>query len=157
MQILSARHRVAALMAAAGLALAFSACKGSNTTPTPVPTPAPRITTTVFNQGYSVSAGSSGTPFIGVQDVNIPDTGDVVVAFDWTNPASDIDLVITSPSCTSGISAYNNQCTVHGSDKAFSKPARVSFTVVSPGAVRIFVYNWATVPESGVLSVMLTH
>jgi hypothetical protein len=154
------RSHLVMLVAAAGLMLALSACGGGNdeTGPTPPAPPDPPVTTTIFSQGYSVGAGAGpATPAIGFQDVSVPNTGQVVVTFDWTFTSSDIDLVVTPPSCSSGVAAYDNQCTVHGSDRSYTKPARVSFTALSPGVIRIWVYNFATVPESGVLNVTLTH
>lgn len=151
--------RLAAYFFAVGLVSALWSCGKSGDGPTPpTPTPAPPTTTTVFNQGYSVEAGAGPTaPAIGFQDVNVPNTGDVVVTFDWTRTSSDVDLVVTPPSCSSGVTAYNGGCTVHGSDKSFAKPARVAFTVISPGTIRIWVYNFSTTIESGVLNVTLTR
>ncbi len=154
-------RRSAGLAAGLLMAAVLPACGGgggNNNNPTPVPTPTPRTTTTVYSQGFSVEAGfGGGNPNFGAVDVNIPNTGDVAVTFDWTFASSDIDLVVSSISCTDGGGAYVGSCTVFGSDKGFTKPARVNLTVTSPGFIRIWVYNFATIRESGVMNVTLTR
>jgi hypothetical protein len=55
------------------------------------------------------------------------------------------------------VSAYLGNCTVLGEDKTFGKPARAQFNVSSSQDIRVFVYNFATVQESGVLNVLLTR
>ena len=126
---------------------------GSPTAPQPTPTPAP-VTTSIFNRSYSIAAFGAG-----YQDISVPNSGTVEVTFDWTFSTSDIDLVVTPTSCTDWYSAYSSFCQVLGSDKtpAGVKRARVSLSMSAAGTIRVWVYNFTSVNESGVLSATLTR
>ena len=136
------------------------ACGGGSDSPmTPVVTQPPAPTTSsIFSRPYAVGAGfGGGVPNFGFQDVNVPNPGAVQVNFDWTFAASDVDIVVTAASCPDGAAAYFGNCAVLGEDKGFTKPARAQFNVAGAQVIRVFVYNFATVQESGVLNVLLTR
>jgi len=156
--------RNALLGAGLGLAVLWlPSCGGGNSSsnPTPVPTPTPvPVTTNIFSRPFSVIAAPAGSAVYGSQDVSVPNSGQVEVTFDYTLATSDIDIVVTPTSCTDGVVAYNGGCTVMGSDKApatASKRARVVFQLSSASTIRIWIYSFANVPESGVLNVLLTR
>jgi hypothetical protein len=152
----------AILLVVSGLAVSvFSSCgSSSNDGPTPVvtPTPAP-VTTSLYSIGTSVPAAPAGgfvyTPN-GI-DVNVPYAGTVTASFDWTFTTSDIDMVVTRNDCTDYVGVLTRTCTVLGSDVSARKPASVTFTMTSAGVIRIWLFSYATVPESGVLNVTIVH
>jgi hypothetical protein len=155
--IRSVRGRLAGALA---LLAGLTACGGGGSSPTtPVVTQPPAPTTSsIFSRPYSVGAGlGGGVPNFGFQDVSVPNAGTVQVSFDWTFASSDIDVVVTPASCPDGVSAYFGSCTVLGEDKGFNKPARAQFNVSASQSIRVFVYNFASVQESGVLNVLLTR
>jgi len=155
--------RRAILAAGLGFAvLLLPSCGGdSPSTPTPVPTPTPApVTTNIFSRPFSVVAAPAGSAVYGFQDVSVPNGGQVEVTFDYTFASSDIDMVVTPTTCLDAVAAYNSQCTVLSSDKApasASKRARVVFQLSAASAIRVWIYSFAEVPESGVLNVLLTR
>jgi hypothetical protein len=82
------------------------------------------------------------------------------VTFDCTFASSDIDLVVTQTTCGDPAAAYNSQCTVLGSDKTPATPlkrAQASFQLTAASTLRIWIFSFANVQESGVLNVLLTR
>ena len=145
------------------LILCLPACGGGGSTPTSVPTPTPTpapVTTNIFSRPFSVAGAPSGIVVYGFQDVSVPNAGQVEVTFDYTFATSDIDLVVTTSSCTDYFAAYNSQCTVLGEDKGLPTPAkraRVTFQVTAATTIRVWIYNFTSAAESGVLNVLLTR
>ena len=131
---------------------------GSPTAPQPTPVPAP-VTTNIFSRPFSVVGAPSNDVVYGIQDVSVPNPGQVQVTFDCTLSTSDIDVVVTPTTCTDALSAYNSQCTVNGLDQANPPGTRatVTFTLSAAGTIRIWIYNFTPAAESGVLNVLLTR
>ncbi len=153
----------AILLIVLGLAVSvFPSCGGgSNDNPTPVPTPAPApVTTSLYSQGFSIIAAPAGRIVWGTVDVAVPYAGTVTAAFDWTFASSDIDMVVTTTAAclaSDGSGAYTGTCTALGADRGLGKPARVTFSMSGAGTIRIFLFSFASVPESGVLNVTIVH
>jgi hypothetical protein len=131
---------------------------GSPTAPTATPTPAP-VATNIFSRPFSVAGAPADDAVYGIQDVSVPNSGQVQVTFDWTFSTSDIDIVVTPTTCTDAVSAYLAQCTVHGADRADPPGTRasVTFQLTAAGAIRIWIYNFTPAAESGILNVVLTR
>ncbi len=145
------------------LILCLPACGKSSSSPTPIPTPTPTpapVTTNIFSRPFSLRDVAPGFYLFSFQDVSVPNAGQVEVTFDYTFATSDIELVLTDTTCPSNSAAYNNQCTVLGSDKALAHPskrARVVLQVSSATTIRIWIYKFTNAAESSVLNVFLTR
>ncbi len=90
----------------------------------------------------------------------MPNAGQVEVTFDYTFSSSDIDMVVTPTICSDGVAAYNSQCTVLAADKALAsstRQTRVVFQLTAASTIRVWIYTFAEVPESGVMNVLLTR
>jgi hypothetical protein len=67
--------------------------------------------------------------------------------------------VVTPTTCTDAFAAYLSQCTVNGADKADPPGTRasVTFSLSAAATIRVWVYNFTSAGESGVLNVLLTR
>src|SRR5574340_23390 len=141
------------------LTLSLSACGGksssTNATPVPTPTPAPS-TRSLFSQPFSVAAAPRNGYVYGFQDVRVPNSGQVQVTFDYTFASSFLDMVVTSDTCSDYAAAYNGQCIALGADRSSprsARQARATFQATAATTIRIWVYNFSSVMESGVMNV----
>jgi hypothetical protein len=148
------------------LGLAVSVCAGcggggsqsSPAAPLPPPAPAPApVTTSLLSQPTVVPGNAAGGLISTSVDVAVPYAGTVNVSFDWMLASSDVDLVVTGSGCNDGSAAYTGGCTAYGADRSQLKPATASFPMSGAGTIRIWLYNFASAPESGLLTVTIMH
>ena len=148
------------LVGVVGLVTSISpGCGGNDTPATPgaIPTPAP-VTTSLFSQSYPINPSRTSTTAVyGYQDVSSPYAGTVTAAFAWTFATSQIEMVVTTNACSDPAGAYFGSCTVYGADHRRANPADVTFPLAASGVIRIWLFNFTTVPESGVLNVTILH
>jgi len=142
------------------LTLAPIACGGGGssnpTSPsTSTVTTDPVVTTTLPVQTFA-SLASNETRYIDVQ-VNV--TGSLDATADWTFLTNDLDIYVTSVSCT-GVTAEDlsaaRRCTVLAKDDGrLTKPEHLTMSV-TPGMLRIWVASFGPQMESGTLLVTVT-
>ena len=149
-------------LAILSMAVCLPACNGGGSGPTPVPTPTPTpapVTRNIYSAPFTVPAGAAGLVGIGVVDVSVPSAGLVEVLFDYTFATSDIDMVVTTTTCTDPVAAYTGACTTLGSERDppnASKRSRVAFQVTVASNIRIWIFVFTPDQESGILNVFLT-
>src|SRR5262245_6581336 len=135
------------------LAVGLTGCGGGGSNPTPVPTPNPVVTTTLPT-----------STFIGIQpgevrftDVTVNVNGTLSATLDWTFSVNDLDIYVTSTSCsvltTAGIQGL---CTAMGrTTSSVTKPERLTVNVTQ-GTVRVWAANFGPQSESGTLSITVS-
>lgn len=135
---------VAAVSALVGL----SGCGGGGNgptavpTPTPVPTPPPPVVVSQI-QGFSLRAN-----FASFANFSVPSTGTVEAVVDWTFPANDLDVYLTTATCTF-TQLQANQCSMLGFSESFTaKPERVRVTNMAAGNYILWVVNAGPGDES---------
>jgi hypothetical protein len=138
------------------LVLSLAACGGGGgsgpTTPiaTPVPTPTPPV---VVSQGTGSPLAAG---YVGSVDVTTTRTGTLDVTVDWTDPANDLDVLLTRGACTfDQLAAY--QCTILAySDSTTAKPEKMHAENAAAGTYSLFVDNVGPGDESVSFQVVLT-
>jgi hypothetical protein len=111
-------------------------------TPTPVPTPPPPVVVSQI-QGFSLRAN-----FVSFANFSVPSTGTVEAIVDWTFPANDLDVYLTTATCTF-TQLQANQCSTLGFSESFTaKPERVKVTNVAAGNYMLWVANAGPGDES---------
>jgi hypothetical protein len=144
---------------AAGVILVtgLSGCGGSNSpnTPTTPPPVVPQDVTTTLPTQTFVAMSPDEARFLDVQ-VNV--TGTLTATSDWTFSSNDLDIFVTSNTCTqfTHTGLFLGRCTTLGrAVSATAKPERLVVNV-TPGVVRVWVANFGPNTESGTLQVTVT-
>ena len=138
-----------AVIVVAVLGLGPIACGGGGTTS---PTQDDTVTTTLPTQPFSDLA-----PFeAAFTDVTVNGTGVLTSTADWTFVTSDLDVYVTTTSCTARTVFELESCAVAGRTTAIAtKPERLTVSVLR-GNYRVWVANWSLTAESGTLAITAT-
>jgi hypothetical protein len=144
-------RRLAGAALGMGLALGLAGCGGdSGTGPDPTPT---TVTTTLPTFTFtSLRPGQ-----VRYTDVQINVTGSLSATLDWTFASNDLDIYVTSTSCSvSTTTGIQTLCTAIGrTTSTSSKPERLTVNV-TPGNLRVWAANFGPSSESGTLSLTAT-
>ncbi len=145
-------------LAAAAVVVVLPGCGGGGgggtTTPNPVPTPRPS-TTLSFNYSNLDPREALGADF----SVNVADA-DVEILVDWTFASTDVDVFVTSTSCSTAsfLTLFNQvgSCTSLIRGVSTIKPERTTGRLLQ-GNYRIYAANASFFgsPESGFIQVIL--
>jgi hypothetical protein len=97
----------------------------------------------LFQADLSLTGGSGGA------------AATVDATVDWTFPSNNVNVYVTSTSCT--IQAFFSCTYVAKADTPTAKPERVAFTVTAAGNYRFWVVNFGPAAESGTLEIAITQ
>ncbi len=130
------------------LALGLSACGGGGSSPTGSSGP------TRQSLGTRTWAAAPGDGLI--VDVTIGQTGTLDATAQWTNATNDVDVFLTSSSCSAQAFVANLCNILAKADSATNKPERMTASVIS-GNYKVWVYNLGPGTESGTVDMGLTY
>jgi len=99
----------------------------------------------LFQADLSLTGGSGGA------------AATVDATVDWTFPSNDVDMYVTSTSCTTQAFVQETCTYVARADTPTAKPERVAFTVTAAGNYRFWVVNFGPAAESGTLEIAITQ
>ncbi len=149
----SVRRPGSAMRLFLGLALAagLQACGGGEGSPAAPSTPA---------VSQPVTQNLPAQPFVGVAPgapsffpLTINGTGTATATLNWTFAANDLDIYVTSSTCSATTFAQVAACTpIAATTSTTAKPETVTFNV-TPQTYRIWVLNFGPGSESGTLAV----
>jgi hypothetical protein len=146
------RHAVAvrrslAAVVVAILGLGPIACGDGTTSPSPPDT----VTTTLPIQPFHLASGE-----VAFTDVTVNGTGVLTSTADWTFATSDLDVYVTTTSCTARTVFALESCSAAGRTTAIlTKPERLTVNVLR-GNYRVWVANYSLTAESGTLAITAT-
>jgi hypothetical protein len=137
-----------------GLALAgLPGCGGGGDSNPVGPTPPQTVTTTLPTSTFvGIVPGE-----VRFTDVTVNVTGTLTATLDWTFASNDLDIYVTSSSCTvTTTNDIQNVCSAIGRTTSTSaKPERLTVSV-TPGPVRVWAANFGPTSESGTLAITVT-
>lgn len=143
--------------AAAGIAVAAggggsSGAKAPTATPATPATPAPPQV--LVQTSWTGLAQSANRAF----DFSTPAAGTLRITVNWTFTTSDVDVYLTTPTCTTSFSP-SGICTVLASAELFAKPEVINTSVSSGGNYRVIVryFDGTSATESGTVEVLYTR
>lgn len=144
-------RRLPALAACAVLALGLAAC-GSDNGITP-DTTTQTVTTALPTQNFA----RIGVGEVAFAEVTINGTGVLTSTADWTFATNDLDIIVTTATCTAQTALEINQrCSIVGVTTAVTtKPERLTVDVIR-GNYRVWVVNFGPGTESGTLQMSAT-
>ena len=111
----------------------------------------------IFTEAFTIAGTAElQRPTIVSRDIVVPGSGSVRVEVDWSSVDNDIDLIVTTNSCRSGVAAWNGECDLYGvrDVSSLTKPARVDFSLSAGATVRAYVFNFSTASENAVVQVL---
>jgi hypothetical protein len=103
---------------------------------------------------FTVQVSGTAEPTIRIrQDIASPHNGMLTVALSWANPAVDLDLYLTTATCTDPFST-SSTCVKIASSDGTSMPERVNATVTT-GAPQLtaWLINWGSVSQPYTLTI----
>ncbi len=136
------------------LAVGLSGCGGGDSGSTPAGPSAPQTITTTLPTSTFVGIRPGEVRFV---DVSVSVTGTLRATLDWTFPSNDLDIYVTTPSCTAvTTSGIQSLCSVAGrTTSTAAKPELLSVSV-TPGNVRVWAANFGPRSESGTLAITVS-
>lgn len=137
-----------------GVAVAAGGGKASTTSTSPVSTATPALPQVLVQSSWTGLAQSANRAF----DFSAPAAGTLRITVNWTFTTSDIDIYLTTPTCTTA-SSPEGVCTVFASAALFAKPEVINTSVSSGGNYRVVVryFDGISATESGTVEVLYTR
>jgi hypothetical protein len=135
---------------------------GGGSTPTPVSTPTPRTRSVLGTFSFSLvgvpTAQSVGFAFdfLG-QTVTLGSAGDLDAVVDWTFASNNVNLYLTSDTCTDAQFKVVACAILRSTESASGKPKTLQMPGLASGNYKVWVVNLGNTAESGSVQVGVTR